>query len=193
MLIALTGSVGCGKSTTLKIFNKLGWDVFDSDEICHQLYKKNEPVFVDTLTKRLGDDILFEGKLNRKLIADKVFNNKNDLEWLDSIIHPIVLKKIKDTYLQSQNKRLICDVPLLFECGWEDLFDYTISIWTSMSIQVNRLKNKRQWTKEKIKKRLNNQMSIDVKLNNSSFGIINNSSVDLIEKQCKIINNKIGI
>ncbi len=193
MLIALTGGVGCGKSTTLKIFSQLGWSIFDSDKECHKLYDGQNPNFVKNLIQKFGSDILLDGKVSRKLIAEKVFNNNKDLEWLNSNIHPIILKKIKEQYSISQNKRLICDIPLLFECGWEHLFDYTISVWSSMSVQVNRLKNKRQWDKEKIKKRLDNQMSIDVKLRNSSFGIINNSSPQLIEKQCKIINNKIGI
>ncbi len=189
MLIALTGGIGCGKSTTLKIFKELNWEVFDSDLFCHSLYKKGEyPEFKEILVDRWGESILENDEFSRKKIAEIVFQNNKELKWINSIVHPIVLNEIKKRYSKTTN--LICDIPLLFECQWENRFDKVISIWTNKEEQIKRLKQ-RNWSDEEISNRINSQLSNDIKLEKSDIGIINTINIQILKEQILIINDKL--
>ena len=190
--IGLTGGIGCGKSTVLNIFNSLGCLTIDTDAICHEIYKNNNK-FKSTITSRWGMNILDKNNnILRKEIAKKVFSDKNELKWLNKLIHPLIFEEveIKTNNASSINNIIIYDVPLLFEVNWENLFSIIISIWSPFSIQKERLK-KRNWDLTEITNRINSQYSNSLKLEKSDFGIINSDSKELLIKQSKYILSKI--
>ncbi|MEM4248572.1 MAG: dephospho-CoA kinase, partial [Candidatus Nanoarchaeia archaeon] len=115
MLIGLTGGIGCGKSTALVIFSKLGWQTIDADSICRQIYENNESNIKEILKKRWGEKVLTaDGFIARKAIAEIVFVDKKELEWLNSIMHPEIIKRARN--LQAKSKMpVIFDAPLLYE------------------------------------------------------------------------------
>jgi dephospho-CoA kinase len=185
-MVALTGGIGCGKSTALKIFKELGCLVIDSDAICHQIYDKPDKLFTSKILARWGDKILVGNEINRKNIAEIVFNDKAELHWLNSILHPMVFNKGQEIADNNKNKLIIFDIPLLFETAMHTNFKKTISIWSPKKIQIERLK-KRNWNIEHINKRINSQLSKDIKLKMADYGIINNGDIDYLKLQCKHI------
>jgi len=186
--IAITGGMGAGKSTVLQIVHEFGFDVLDTDQIIHQLYTNNRQVF-QAVTKRWGMVVVDNNKINKGKIAEIVFNSAQDLRWLNQLMHPLV-KDIITATIQNSNSWLWCAVPLLYEVGWQNLFDYTISLWCTKQIQMQRLQQ-RGWSDNHIQSRLKRQMNMDDKLKQADFGVINNSSKNLLQEQCKIIINQI--
>lgn len=188
-VFALTGGIGCGKSTVLSLFRNIGCSVIDSDKICHELYNKRD--FTNTLIKQWGNLIITDGKVNRKKVADIVFKDNTELEWLNNIIHPEILKYALEAIGNCTKEIVIFDVPLLFELKLESLFKATIAVWTNARQQHERLKNKNNWSDKEIKSRLDAQLSPDIKLEKAVYGIINTGNLDFLETQCKKIFFKI--
>lgn len=188
MLVGLTGGIGCGKSSAGSYFKRLGWYLIDADEICHSLYETEEIKLL--LRDRWGEAVFTDGVPNRIKIADIVFSAKIELEWLNSLFHHRVLNYSNKVIAESENEHVMYEVPLLYEAGWEDGFDHIITVWTDKEVQKNRLL-KRGMERKDIETRLKNQMSLDVKLDKSDYGIINNQGFDFLHKQCDRINNQI--
>ena len=179
MLIALTGGIGAGKSTVLDIFESLGASVADTDLIVHNIYEKDEQLHAE-LRNRWGEKVFKNSKPHRRSIAEIVFQNKQELEWLNSVIHPLVKLHIH----AQQNRRIsMIAVPLLYEVNWQTEFNKVISVWCEPELQNKRLQS-RGWSQEEIKSRLKAQMNQDEKLKRSDYGIINNWSKDFLKNQC---------
>lgn len=196
-IFGLSGGIGCGKSTALKIFSELGCIVMESDKLCHELYADigvNGTNFRKNIMSRWAERIISDSQIDRKKIAQIVFNNKNELEWLNSIVHPYIFNKAYEIIASSDRKSVVIfDIPLLFELGIEKEFCSTITIWTNRELQIKRLKE-RNWTDNEIKARLGSQLSPDIKLEKATFGIINTGDLNLLHKQCKqiLVNIKKG-
>jgi dephospho-CoA kinase len=190
--IGLTGGIGCGKSTVLDIFKSFDCLTIDTDAICHNIYANNEN-FKKQLISRWGNNILNKNNnILRKEIAKKVFNDKNELKWLNNLIHPLIFEEIEMRTINASSdiKLIIYDVPLLFEVNWENIFKIIISVWSPPTVQKERLK-KRSWDRKEIENRINSQYSNDIKLERADYGIINSSTKELLIKQCKYILSKI--
>jgi len=190
--IGLTGGIGCGKSTVLDILKSSGYTTVDTDAICHDIYDTNKN-FIETVTSRWGSKIIGKNsRIIRKEIAKIVFRDKNELKWLNNLIHPLIFNVVekRTTTVSPKFNIIIYDVPLLFEIKWQNLFSSIISVWAPLHIQVERLK-KRNWDKEEITSRISSQYSADFKLGKADFGIINSGSTNLLKKQCKNILSKI--
>lgn len=190
MLIGLTGGIGCGKSTVLEIFSKLGWHTIDADSICHQIYENAESNLKEILKKRWGEKILTtEGLIDRKSIADIVFRNKEELEWLNSVMHPEIIRRAKK--LQAESKMpVIFDAPLLYEAQIENEFDAIIAVWCNASLQKARLLA-RGLNITEIEARIAVQLPAEKKLERADFAIINNGDFDCLQKQCEKLHFKI--
>lgn len=189
MLVGLTGGIGCGKSTVLKYFSRLNWKTLDADTICHTLYEKKTEMF-SAIHKRWGKRIIRkDGTVNRKKVSEIVFNDKDELIWLNSLLHPKVLETAKKAALESKED-VIFDVPLLFEADWKNEFDATIAVWTSKKIQRKRLL-KRGWSSAEINRRINSQMPAEEKLEKADFGLVNNSSHSLLFEQCEKLSRQL--
>ena len=186
MLTALTGGIGSGKSTALNIFKELGAETHDTDLIVHKIYEEDKEVH-SSLQQRWGNDIFTGGLPNRKKIAQLVFNNSENLKWLNQLMHPRVKEKITSIY---SGKFTVIAVPLLYEVKWQTAFDSVISIWCSEDIQMKRLLA-RGWTESECKARLSAQMSQDEKLSKADFGIINDWSEKFLIRQCREIFKKL--
>jgi len=184
-LIGLTGGIGCGKSTALKAFTSLSCTVLDADAVCHELYNEPDGPIIHAVTKRWGGKVIKSNSVDRKKIANIVFNDSKEREWLNQLIHPLIFERTYQAYRNSKDL-LIFDVPLLFEANWEKYFTKIISIWTTPAIQMERLK-KRNWSDKEIKARIAAQMSVDKKLERADFGIINIGNLDFLLEQCKNI------
>ena len=189
--IGLTGGIGCGKSTVLDIFKSLGCPAIDTDAICHGIYDSNNE-FKEKLSLRWGKQILDSNdNIERKRIGKIVFADKEELKWLNDTIHPLIFAEVEKKALISKSscKAVMYDVPLLFEVGWDKMFDEIISVWTPEDIQIERLKQ-RNWDDSEIRNRLKSQLSNELKLSKAHYGIITSGSLRLLNMQCKIILKK---
>lgn len=168
MKVAITGSIGSGKSEVCNYLRECGYDVFDCDKV-------NKDILDQSAYELLYDDFkdCFDNNiLNKQKLANLVFANKQAKDKLESIMHPLILKEL----LNRQDDPLFAEVPLLFESNWEKYFDESILIIANEKDIVERLIN-RGLDKEDAINRLKNQMSVVEKAKKATRIIYNNGTL----------------
>ncbi|MCH5148953.1 MAG: dephospho-CoA kinase [Clostridiales bacterium] len=130
--IAVTGGIGSGKSEVCSIIKRAGFPVFSCDEIYFELL--NSGTFDNDLKNTFGEQIYIDGRLDKSKLSSIVFENKVELEKLNKITHP----KILDCALNRMKAQKVCflEVPLLFESGFEGLFDGVIVVLRHLNDRI---------------------------------------------------------
>ena len=182
--IAITGSLGTGKSTILKILQNLGFSTFSCDEVVKNLYKDSD--IQKKIIEIFGKEILsIDGKLNKRKILEKILENNKLKEKLESLFHPLVKEKLLEFIRERKEEKIIfAEVPLLFEVGWEDLFDEIWVITCSPLTQKERILKK--GLEEKLgEKLLKLQLSLKEKEKKAHKIIFSEKSFEELEKEIK--------
>ena len=131
LFIGLTGGIGSGKSEALAACRRLGAAVLSSDEIVHDLLDRQE--VKDLLVARWGEAVLRDGDIDRAAVAQTVFNQPDELRWLEQTLFPLVGAEMADWRRElersgSPARAAVVEVPLLFEAGVEPAFDVTVAV-----------------------------------------------------------------
>lgn len=183
MIVGLTGGIAAGKSTALRIFSDLGLNCFDTDLMVHELYQESDELR-GMIAERWNISLDEDMPTFRRMVADVVFRDRSELSWLESVIHPLVVKKIKE--LGDNYDLSICAVPLLFEAELADLFDVIVTISCDKDVQKRRL-SERGWSKEDIEGRLSRQFSMEKKEELADYVISNIGDLEFFKRQCQIL------
>ena len=186
IIIGLTGGIACGKSTAGKIFTELGWDVISTDQIVAELLQGDDEV-ISEIKSRWGDKVLKNSGLDRKAIGRIVFRYEDERKWLESILHPIVRMKWENAVEQSEAKKNIIEIPLLFENNLSDRFDYTICVYASEMTQMKRLLD-RGLTKEESNDRIKSQLPINEKSQLADIVLLGGSSLSFLKRQISYLH-----
>ncbi len=188
--IGLTGAAGCGKSTVLKIFQEFGWKAIDADAICASLHSDPQSGIHPLLRERWGDDVIApDGTTEKRKVAEIVFADEIERKWLEQTVHPFIGREREKLLASfSENDRVMFDIPLLFECGWENQVEKTIAVWAPADVQMKRLLE-RGWSREHAEFRISSQLPASRKLELADYGIINNAGLGQLRKQCEILNS----
>ncbi len=191
LLVGLTGNYGMGKSTVLSMFEKLGATILDTDKIVELLLTEKD--ILEKIRRLLGDKVFDEnGSLNKKKVANLVFKNNKLRYLLEDILHPLVFERIH-FFLDKINKKdkvIMIAVPLLYERGYEERFDKTITVYAKEETALNRL-GKEVITREEALLRLKAQLPIEEKIKRSDFIIDNNDTTEKTMAQVEIIYKKL--
>ncbi len=187
--VAITGTMGSGKSTVVSYLKKQ-FVTIETDKITHDLLQIGCEGYLLALSL-FGKDILFENnELNKKKVAEIIFNNQTLKKEYESKMHTLVYDKVVHAIKENKNEELIfIEVPLLFESNWEEHFDYSILISTNHSLLKERLIKNRGYSKEEVEKRIRWQMCEEEKIERSDFVIYNNEEItDLFNAVDSTIN-----
>ncbi|HCZ6688536.1 TPA: dephospho-CoA kinase, partial [Staphylococcus aureus] len=161
----LTGGIASGKSTVSELLSVFGFKVVDADKAAREAVKKGSKGLAQ-VREVFGDEAIDEnGEMNRRYMGDLVFNHPEKRLELNAIIHPIVrdiMEEEKQEYLK-QGYNVIMDIPLLFENELENTVDEVWVVYTSESIQMDRLMQRNNLSLEDAKARVYSQISIDKK------------------------------
>ena len=164
-VIGLTGGIASGKSTVSELLSVFGFKVVDADKAAREAVKKGSKGLAQ-VREVFGDEAIDEnGEMNRRYMGDLVFNHPEKRLELNAIIHPIVrdiMEEEKQEYLK-QGYNVIMDIPLLFENELENTVDEVLVVYTSESIQMDRLMQRNNLSLEDAKARVYSQISIDKK------------------------------
>jgi dephospho-CoA kinase len=183
--IGLTGGIGCGKSTAATWLASKGVPVIDTDDIARRLVEPGEPA-LDRIRARFGNGILrHDGTLDRARLAALVFGDASARAHLEGILHPLIHARWLDelTTLEKQgHKRAVVVVPLLFEKGYQGLFDRVMAIVCSPGTQRERL-IARGWTEQQIRERNAAQWTLDAKAHAASKVIWSEGRVASTQRQ----------
>ncbi|HDP2612119.1 TPA: dephospho-CoA kinase [Staphylococcus aureus] len=164
-VIGLTGGIASGKSTVSELLSVFGFKVVDADKAAREAVKKGSKGLAQ-VREVFGDEAIDEnGEMHRRYMGDLVFNHPEKRLELNAIIHPIVrdiMEEEKQEYLK-QGYNVIMDIPLLFENELENTVDEVWVVYTSESIQMDRLMQRNNLSLEDAKARVYSQISIDKK------------------------------
>ncbi|HDA9165047.1 TPA: dephospho-CoA kinase [Staphylococcus aureus] len=164
-VIGLTGGIASGKSTVSELLSVFGFKVVDADKAAREAVKKGSKGLAQ-VREVFGDEAIDEnGEMNRRYMGDLVFNHPEKRLELNAIIHPIVrdiMEEEKQEYLK-QGYNVIMDIPLLFENELDNTVDEVWVVYTSESIQMDRLMQRNNLSLEDAKARVYSQISIDKK------------------------------
>lgn len=191
MIIAgLTGNYGMGKSTVAMMFKQLGAIVINTDEIVKELL--NEPTVINDIKNTFGEDIADGSVINKKMLANVVFEHPHLRISLENILHPRVFEKIDEAIakITDDSTIVIIEAPVIFERGYQNRFDKIITVYTLEEIAIKRLKEK-GISEEDARKRLKSQFPIEMKISKSDFAIDNSMDLENTRRQVIEIYNRL--
>ena len=190
-VIGLTGNIGSGKSTVAQFFRELGAAVIDADSVAREVVEPGRPALVE-LTEAFGENILnADGRLNRGLVADIVFNDDKKREILNGIIHPAIYNEITGDIQKYRNEGagiVIIEAALIIEKkGLLKLIDKLIVVSVNEETQVERLLGRGDLSREQISARIKSQSSNEEKVRHADYVIDNNSGLEKTREQVQQI------
>lgn len=176
MIIGITGSIACGKSTVSNYLKSKGYIVIDADKIGHEAL--DDDYVKEKLILAFGNEILEDNKISRQKLGELVFGNSSNLNVLNSIIHPEIRKKILEKIDKNNDKEFIfIDVALLFEAKFDDLVDKIIVVYVDKNTQLTRLMKRNSISKKEALSRIVSQMSPIEKAKLGDYTVNNNLDV----------------
>ena len=192
--IAITGKIGSGKTSLCNIIKKIGYKVYESDKEVEKLLKRAQIIEeVKLLYKgKIRNLIDNNGNINKKILGNFLFSNKNELDKLEKLLYPLLEGQKKKFVEENSNEEFIFfDIPLLFEKKMHKKFDKIIFLDVSKEIQEKRVLKRKGMTKNKLDNILNNQ-SYDISIFKKFISVKINSSgnKELLENHVKnFLNN----
>ena len=187
--IGVTGGIGSGKSVVCEVFKILGVPVYNADENAKQIID-SDPQIINSLTKKYGQDIYFDGKLDRKKLSAIIFNDKEELNFVNETVHPRVFAHFREWLeINKKEKYIIKEAALLFESGSFKDLDKIILVHSSEEIRIKRVMKRDNIKETDVKKIISNQMPENDKQQKADY-IINNNDHDLIIPQVLNLHQK---
>ena len=190
ILLGIVGTPSAGKSTVARFLADLGAEWINADLIARDCL--HQTAVRDRLVEHFSDAILnAQGEVDRSAVAERVFGDTIEkraaLEFLESVIHPIVRQKITDRLIDAASKRTkvaLLDVPLLFESGWDRCCDAIWCVDAPPQIRLARTA-KRGWDSEELSRRESNQLSISTKKRLSNQIMRNDSTLESLHEKLR--------
>jgi dephospho-CoA kinase len=175
--VGITGNIGSGKTTVSKIFEVLGIPVFYADDAAKSVMV-DDPILIDAIKSTFGKESYFDdGTLNRKHIAAIVFNNEDELNKLNAIVHPATFRAFDNWLLLHQDAPYVLkEAALLFESDSYKMCDKTIMVIAPLEMRINRVILRDNLPEEEILKREARQFSEERKLQLADCAISNNET-----------------
>lgn len=184
IILGLTGSIGCGKSSLSNILKENNIDIIDADIISRKIFEDEK--LLNLVFEHFGDCIKNDdGSLNRKALGNIVFNDDNKLIELNSLTHPRIKEKIikEIEVLKLNNKEVIViDAPLLIEGGYLEMVDKLLVITCDDEIQISRIQKRDKCTREEALSRIKSQMSQEEKVKYADYILDNSKSIEELKK-----------
>ena len=173
IILGLTGSIGMGKTTTAKMFEKYGIPVWEADTSVHKLYSK-EGEAVELFKEKFPSSIV-NNEVSRAELKKLINDDERNLKTIETLIHPLVSNDRKRFVKVAEKKNIpliVLDIPLLFEKGHEKSVDYIVVVSVTKETQRKRVLKRNTMTPEMVEKILKIQMSDAEKRQKADFVIV---------------------
>ncbi|UYQ94238.1 dephospho-CoA kinase [Chitinophaga horti] len=180
MIIGLTGGIGSGKTTVAKIFELLGIPVYYADDRAKLLMTEDEQL-VSEVRQHFGDRAYnAAGELERKYIANIVFNDPAKLALLNSLVHPATIRD-SEVWANRQNAPyVIKEAALMFETESFHHVDKVICVFAQQALRIQRVMKRDNVTRNEVLARMHKQIDESIKAKLSDYVIYNNEQQPVI-------------
>lgn len=188
MIVAgLTGGIATGKSTVSAIFREAGAHLIDADRIARAVVRKGAPAYRGIVAHFGADVLLSDREIDRKRLADIIFNNPAEQRALEHIVHPHVKQEVDRRIglirQQAPGALVILDIPLLLEAGMQIGLDALIVVYAPQQLQLERLMTRDGLTEPEARARIRAQMPIESKKKLATHVIDNTGSLEHTREQ----------
>lgn len=174
MKVAITGTIGSGKSTVLKMLADEGYPCLSADAI-------NKELLEDVNVQDKIVSLLALPSFSKENVRDVIFKDSKKKQALEAFLHPLILQEIQNCNDYKDGIQFV-EVPLLFESGWEKYFDYTVVVYVDDEIAKHRLVTYRGMNLDDVNQRIASQMPTQEKLIRCDFSINNNDSAFILKE-----------
>jgi dephospho-CoA kinase len=190
LVIGITGGIGSGKSTVSDYYLSLNHHVLKADDIAKKVMVDNENV-KNKIISQFSDECYNGNILNTKVLAQKVFNNPENIKKLNSIVHPPTINYLKEEIEKSKTlySLVFVEAALIFEAKMEDLFDYILLITAEENTRIRRVLERDTETVSEIRSRMLHQFPEEQKKGKSDFILENNSTIDDLQNRALFFLN----
>jgi dephospho-CoA kinase len=186
-IIGLTGGAGAGKSEAASMFRRLGARVIDADRLGHELLRSESPCF-PALVRTFGRGILKNGRIDRRALGHLVFKDKRELGRLNRIVHPQILKQIKNEILKIKKEEyrgiVVIDAALLVQWGWDKKVDYVVAVTAPVKQRLQRM-TARGRTLSEARRIMASQLGEGALRKAADFAIVNDKGLDQLRRQVR--------
>lgn len=186
MIVGLTGGIGSGKSTVARLLVTLGYPIYNSDNRAKWL-QNNHAELMHEIKLLLGTDVYADGKLNRALVATRVFADSDLLQRLNAIVHPAVAVDFANWLALQKSTTVFKESAILIETGIFKQCDALIVVTAPESLRIKRVAVRDGTSPDEILKRMNNQMPEADKVALADFVIVNDDHQLIIPQVLQMI------
>jgi dephospho-CoA kinase len=184
--IAVTGGLAAGKSSLCEIFQELGAYVISADSIVRELLSQNSS-YAQNVTLLLGKEVVTNGTIDRKKVADIVFQSDEKLQKLEQLTHPLVREGIQRSYEKAKQEGkyslFVVEMPLLFETEDPSWYNATIAVVCDEKIAMKHFSEKTGYDKWEYLRRMKRQIPQAIKASRATYTIENNSTIEDFKKR----------
>lgn len=172
--IAITGTIGSGKSEVSRLLKEKGYAVFDCDQVSYDLSQPNQAGY-NRIIKRFEGIVMENQMLDRKKLASIIFNDAQAKMDLQNILYPLILDEM-EKQIEKSDSLFFAEVPTLYESGWEIYFDQVLVVSVCKEVRDSRLKQNRSMSSAQIEERVQAQISDEKKCTLADWVIENNGT-----------------
>jgi len=189
LTIGITGGIGSGKSTVCQIFKILGIPVFEADVVAKTLINSNAEIR-NGLVALFGREIYgSDNRINRKMLANLIFNDDNLLEHVNRLVHPVVRNEFINWIKTHDSKYIIHEAAILFESGFYKMMDYTILVSAPEEMRIDRVSKRENITPEMVRGRMAKQWPDEEKRKLTTLELVNDNKKLIIPQILEIDKN----
>jgi dephospho-CoA kinase len=190
--VGLTGGLGAGKSTALAALAELGASTLSTDEVVHELLATDE--LRDLLVARFGDQVAPDGAVDRGEVAERVFDQPREREWLEGQLWPRVAERVARWRGEVEASdplppAAVVETPLLFEAGMEGAYDHTIAVVADEAVRDERARRRGHTA---VAERAGRQLSQKEKSQRADFTVRNDGTADELKWALSRVLARIG-
>lgn len=187
--IGITGGIGSGKSTVAHVFEVLGIPVYYADREAKKMMNEDAEL-KEQIVQHFGADVYSNGLLNRKHLASLVFDNKERLALLNSLVHPATIRHGLEWMARQSSPYALKEAALIFESGSQEHLDYVIGVSAPLHLRIQRAMNRDNVTREEVLHRMKNQIQEEIKMRLCDF-VIKNDEQELVIVQVLALDKKL--
>jgi len=198
-VLGITGGIATGKSTVMRLFAELGARVLSADDIAREVLAKDMPAYRDVIEYFGSGVVLPDGEIDRAALARIIFNEPDARKILDDVTHPRIISRMQEHIKQFKecpqcsNAILVVEIPLLFECGLEDMVDEVLLVAAEQGTQIDRLTMRNEISSEEALRRIHAQMPMEVKIGKADRVIWNDGTLQDLQQTIRRIWEEIRL